>query len=84
MPISELTKRDTRAIEESVISSAPLVAETKDGVTHETRPTPTKPHGARGLEPLNSNSGIHLTEVRRLAHEGLETASDPTELEEKM
>ena len=34
VPISELTERDTRAIEASVISSAPLVAETKDGVMH--------------------------------------------------
>ena len=24
---------------------------TKDGVMHETRPTPTEPHGAWGLEP---------------------------------
>ena len=30
MPISELTERDTRAIEASVVSSAPLVAETED------------------------------------------------------
>ena len=50
MPVSELTERDTRAIEASVVSSAPLVAETEDGVTHETWPTPTKPHGARGLK----------------------------------
>ena len=42
MPFSELTERDTRAIEASVVSSAPLVAETEDGVTHETRPTPTE------------------------------------------
>ena len=50
MPISELTEWDTRAIEASVISSAPPVAETADGVTHKTWPTPTKPNGARGLE----------------------------------
>ena len=36
MPISELTERDTRAIEVSVVSSAPLVAETMDGVMHKT------------------------------------------------
>ena len=42
-PVSELTKRDTRAIEASVVSSAPPVAETKDGVTHENRLTPTEP-----------------------------------------
>ena len=50
MPISELTKHDTRAIKASVVSSAPPVAETEDGVTHESRPTPIEPHGARGLE----------------------------------
>ena len=57
MPVSELTERDTRAIEASVISSAPLVAETEDGVMHETRPTPTKTHGARGLDPPDSKLG---------------------------
>ena len=36
MPISELTERDTQAIEESAVSSAPPVAETEDGVTRET------------------------------------------------
>ena len=36
MPVSELTEHDTRAIEASVISLAPLVAETENGVTHET------------------------------------------------
>ena len=36
MPVSELIERDTRAVEASVVSSAPLVVETKDGVTHET------------------------------------------------
>ena len=51
MPVSELTEHDTRAIEASVVSLAPLVVETKDEVTHESWPTPTKPHGARGLEP---------------------------------
>ena len=30
IPISELIERDTRAIEASVVSSAPLVAETED------------------------------------------------------
>ena len=50
MPVSELTEHDTRAIEASVVSLARPVVETEDGVTHETRSTPTKPHGARGLE----------------------------------
>ena len=51
IPVSELAKRDTRAIEASVVSSAPLVVETEDRVTHEIWPTPTDPHGAWGLEP---------------------------------
>ena len=57
MPVSELTERNTRAIEASVISSAPLVAETEDGVTHETRLTPTELHGTRGLEPPDHKIG---------------------------
>ena len=66
MPVSELTKHDTRAIEASVISSDPLVVKTDDGVMHEIQPTPTKPHGAQGLEPPDSNSGIHQTKVPTL------------------
>ena len=46
IPIGELTKRVTRAIEASDISSAPPIAETMDRATHGTRPTPTKPNGA--------------------------------------
>ena len=57
MPVSELTERDTRAIEASVISSALLVVETEDGVMHEIWPTPIEPHGARGLEPPDPKSG---------------------------
>ena len=63
MPVRELTERDTRAIEASVVISAPLVAETMDGVTHEIWPTPTNPNGARGLKPPDPNSGIQLIEV---------------------
>ena len=48
MPISELTEHDTQDIVASVVSLAPLVAETMDGVTHEIWPTPTKPNRARG------------------------------------
>ena len=33
MPVSELTERDTRAIEASDVSSTPSVAEAADGVT---------------------------------------------------
>ena len=61
VPVSELTMCDTRAIEASVVSSTPPVAETTDGVMHEIRLTPTKPNGARGLEPADPNSGIQLT-----------------------
>ena len=75
VPVSELTERNTRAIKASVISLAPLVAKTKDGVMHEIWPTPTEPHGARGLEPPDPKSGVQLTEVRRLAHEGPEATS---------
>ena len=32
IPVIELIERDTRAVEASVISSAPLVVETEDGV----------------------------------------------------
>ena len=39
MPVSELTECDTRAIEASVVSSAPSVAETEDEVTRETQPS---------------------------------------------
>ena len=83
MPVSELNERNTQAIEASVVSSAPLVAKTTYGVTHETRPTPAEPHGARGLEPLDLNSGIHLTGVRRPAHEGLKATLRQIEPGEK-
>ena len=84
MPVSELAEHDTRAIEASVISSAPPIAATEDRVMHEIWPTPTDPHRAQGLEPPNPNSGIHLTEVRRPAREGLEATSRRTESGEKM
>ena len=35
VPVSKLTEHGTRAIEASVVSSAPPVVETKDGVMHE-------------------------------------------------
>ena len=35
IPVSELIERDTRAIEASIINSAPSVAKTEDGVTRE-------------------------------------------------
>ena len=84
VPVSELAVRDTRAIKASVVSSAPPVAETTDGVTHETRPTTTEPAGARGLKPPDPKLGVDLTGVRRPAHEGLEATSRRTEPGEKM
>ena len=83
MPVSELTKCDTRAIKASVVSLAPSVTKTEDGVTHEIWPTPTDPHGAWGLKLPDPNSGIHLTGVQRPTHEGLEAASRQTEPGEK-
>ena len=58
MPISELVERDTRAIKASVVSTTPPIAETTDGVTHKTQPTPIEPNGARGLKLPYPNSGI--------------------------
>ena len=49
MSVSELTERDTRAIEASVISSAPLVVETADRVTHEIQPSPMRLGGSSRL-----------------------------------
>ena len=52
MPISELTERVTRVIEASVVSLAPLVAETTDGatITKTSQPStgPLLSAGARG------------------------------------
>ena len=42
-----LTERVTPAIKASDVSSAPLVVETVDGVTHETR-LPPRPHSTLG------------------------------------
>ena len=83
VPVSELAERDPRAIESSVVSSAPPVGKTVDRVMHETRPTPTEPHGARRLEPPDPNSGIDLTGVRRPTREGPEATSRQTEPGEK-
>ena len=83
VPVSELIERDTRAVETSVISSAPPVAETMDGVTHKARPIRTEPNGAWGLEPPDPNSRIQLTEVQRLAHKGLKATSHQIEPGEK-
>ena len=54
MPVSELTKHVTQAIKASDVSLAPPVAETTDGVTHETQPIPTKPDGAQRLRTPNT------------------------------
>ena len=75
MPVSKLIERDTLAIEASVISLAPLVMETEDGVMHETQSTPTEPHGLRGSghPTLNWGTGVH-----RPARAGSEAASRQT------
>ena len=56
VPVSELTERVTQAIKASDVSLAPSIAETTDGVMHETRPTPTEPNGAQGLRSPDTNS----------------------------
>ena len=61
LPIGVLTERVTQAIEASDVSSAPPVAETIDGATHETRPTPTEPNGAQGLRSPDADSGNQQT-----------------------
>ena len=48
--VIKLIERVTRAIEASDVSSTPPVAETTDGVTHKTRPTPW-PRPMLGLAP---------------------------------
>ena len=58
MPVSELTERDTQAIEASVVSSTPPIVETTDGVTYKTRPTPIEPNEAQGHKPPDPDSGI--------------------------
>ena len=58
VPVSELTERVTRAIKASDVSSTPPVVKTLDGVTHETRLTPTEPNGARGLRPPDPDLGV--------------------------
>ena len=63
IPISELIEHDTQAIEASVVSSTPLVVETKDEAMHKTRPTPTEPNRAQGLKRPDPDSRIQPTEV---------------------
>ena len=58
VPVSELSERVTRAIEASDVSSAPLVTETADGVTHETQPNPYRAQrgsGTRATRPQLGN-----------------------------
>ena len=63
MHVSELTEHDTQAIEASVVSSTPPIAETEDRVTHETRPTPTEPRGAQGFGPPDPKLGERGSKV---------------------
>ena len=75
MPVGELTERDTRAIKASVISSAPLVVETEDGVTHEHSRPLSDPKGLGGSSRSIRDQEI---EVRRLAREGSKATSCKT------
>ena len=84
MPVSELTEPIARAIEASNVSLAPPIAETVDGVMHETWSTPIEPNGARGLEPPDPDLGIRPTGVQRPPRKGLEAASHRTELGENV
>ena len=61
IPVIKHTNRVTRAIEASDVSSTPPVAETADGVTHETRPTPVEPNRAQGLRSPNADLGNQPT-----------------------
>ena len=60
VPVSELTERVTQAIKASDVSVAPLVAETMDGVTHKTQPTPIEPNGAQGFRTPNTSTRPRL------------------------
>ena len=75
VPVSELIECNTRAIEASVVSSAPPIAKTEDGVTREIRPTPSDP---KGLGGSSRSIRDRETKVQRLAHEGFEAASRQT------
>ena len=57
MPVSELTERVARAIEESDVSSAPPVAETTDRVMHGTRPTPYQAQRGLGAQVARHQLG---------------------------
>ena len=72
LPISELIERNTQAVEASVVSSAPPVVETEDGVMRETWPTPIRRKGLGGSSRPILDREI---EVQRLASEGPEAAS---------
>ena len=54
IPISELIERDTRAIEASVVNSAPLVAKTKDGVARENMTDPSQTLKGSGVRAARS------------------------------
>ena len=56
MPVSELTKCVTRAIEASDVSSAPLVAKNHGrGNARKLKPTPTEPNGLEGSGRPNTS-----------------------------
>ena len=63
IPVSELIEHDTRAIEASVVNSAPLVAETEDGVTRENTADPYQTLKGSGAQAAQSK-------IKRLRFEG--------------
>ena len=68
-----LRTTDLDSTQTCLLASSPSATlEPSNRVTHVTRLTPTEPHGARWLKSPDLNSGIHLTGVRRPAHEWLE------------
>ena len=71
VPVSELIERNTRAVEASVISSAPPVVKTEDRVTRETWSTPIRHQGAQGLElpdPRSRDQGSKAGSRRARGH----------------
>ena len=50
IPVSELIEHNTEAIEASVVNSAPPIAETEDGVTHENMVNPYQTLKGSGVQ----------------------------------
>ena len=63
IPVSELIEHDTRAIEASVINSAPPIMETEDGVTRKNTADPYQTLKGSGAQADRSK-------IKRLRFEG--------------